>query len=64
MVLRGKALWVSATRGQCVVDEAREAFHQIIKMAILFGGMSIVYIWVESRLLKKWNKRRLLNRKK
>lgn len=35
------------------MDEAREAFHQILKMAILFGGMAIFYIWFESKLMKK-----------
>lgn len=40
------------------MDEAREAFHQILKMAILFGGMAIFYIWIESKLLKKWKKKR------
>lgn len=41
------------------MDEAREAFHQILKMAILFGGIATLYIWVESKLLKKWkNKKR------
>ncbi|WP_255157659.1 hypothetical protein [Vreelandella boliviensis] len=40
------------------MDEAKEVFHQIIKMAILIGGVAIFYIWVESRILKKWKKRK------
>jgi|TARA_R110000851_G_scaffold158011_1_gene300889 hypothetical protein len=45
------------------VDEAREAFQQMMKMAILFGGMAIFYILIESKLLKKWkNKRRKGNK--
>ncbi|WFE73071.1 hypothetical protein P8S55_08225 [Halomonas sp. M1] len=41
------------------MEEAREVFQQISKMAILFSGMAIFYIWLESKLLKKLkNKRR------
>jgi|TARA_R110002012_G_scaffold275740_1_gene462417 hypothetical protein len=58
MVSRGKALWIRAVRGLNVVDEAREAFQQMMKMAILFGGMAIFYIWIESKILKKWKKRK------
>ena len=58
MVFRGKALWIRAVRGLNVVDEAREAFQQMMKMAILFGGMAIFYIWIESKILKKWKKRK------
>lgn len=36
------------------MEEAKEAFRQIIKMAILFGGVAIFYVWIESKLLKKW----------
>jgi hypothetical protein len=58
MVPGGKALWIKAIGEKRVVGEAREAFHQIIKMAILFGGVAIFYIWVESKLLKKWKKKK------
>lgn len=34
------------------MEEAKEAFRQIIKMAILFGGVAIFYVWIESKLLK------------
>jgi len=40
------------------VDEAREAFNQILKMAILFGGVAIFYIWVESKFIRKIKKRK------
>ncbi|MFI8751776.1 hypothetical protein ACIGG6_17470 [Vreelandella lionensis] len=41
------------------MEEAREAFQQMLKMAILFGGMAIFYIWLEGKFLKKMkNKRR------
>jgi uncharacterized membrane protein (DUF373 family) len=52
-------LWVRVVRELNVVDEAREAFQQMIKMAVLFGGMAIFYVWIEAKLLRKWkNKRR------
>lgn len=40
------------------MEEAREAFQQLLKMAILFSGMAIFYIWLESKLLKKWKNNR------
>ena len=52
-------MWVRAVRELNVVDEAREAFQQMIKMAVLFGGMAIFYIWIERKLLKNLkNKKR------
>lgn len=40
------------------MDEAREAFHQILKMAILFGGVAIFYIWIENKVIKKLKNKR------
>ncbi|WP_404343011.1 hypothetical protein [Vreelandella venusta] len=56
MVPGRKALWIKGAGEQSVMDEAREAFHQIIKMAILFGGVAIFYILAKNKLLKKWKK--------
>ncbi|WP_404464025.1 hypothetical protein [Vreelandella aquamarina] len=39
------------------MEEAREGFQQILKMAILFGGVAIFYIWLEAKLIKKINKK-------
>jgi len=45
------------------VDEAREAFQQMMKMAILFGGMAIFYVWLEHKLLNKWKRKNKKGRK-
>ena len=59
MVPGREGLWIRAVRELNVVDEAREAFQQMIKMAVLFGGMAIFYIWIERKLLKNLkNKKR------
>tara|TARA_B100000929_G_scaffold132585_1_gene105101 strand:+ start:208 stop:432 length:225 start_codon:yes stop_codon:yes gene_type:complete len=55
MVPGRKALWIKGAGGMTV--EVKEAFHQIIKMAILFVGVGIFYIWIESQISKKWNNR-------
>jgi Na+-driven multidrug efflux pump len=39
-------------------EAVKETFHQLIKMAILFGGVAILYIWIEKKLLKKLKKRK------
>lgn len=39
-------------------DAMREIFHQVIKMAILFGGVAIFYVWIEAKLLKKWKSKK------
>lgn len=58
MVPGRKALWIKGAGEQRVMDEAREAFQQIIKMAILFGGMAIFYVWTTNKLFKKGKKRK------
>tara|TARA_R110001599_G_scaffold8618_3_gene41748 strand:+ start:814 stop:993 length:180 start_codon:yes stop_codon:yes gene_type:complete len=58
VVSRGQALWI---RGMVVgpEDAMREIFYHVIKMVILLTGIAIFYIWIESKLLKKWkNKKR------
>ncbi|UTD57612.1 hypothetical protein [Halomonas sp. MS1] len=37
-------------------EAAKETFGLIMKIAILFGTGAIFYIWVESKLIKKWKK--------
>ncbi|WP_342582110.1 hypothetical protein [Vreelandella neptunia] len=39
-------------------DAMREVFYTVIKMVIPFAGLAILYIWIESRLLKKWKKKK------
>lgn len=39
-------------------EAVKETFHQLIKMAILFGGVVIFYIWIESKILKKWKRKK------
>lgn len=34
-------------------EAIKETFHQLIKMAILFGGAAIFYIWLEAKFLNK-----------
>jgi hypothetical protein len=51
-------LWIDGSREVGAVDEAREGFQQILKLAILFGGMAIFYIWIEAKLLRKWQRRK------
>tara|TARA_R110000850_G_C9983631_1_gene466249 strand:+ start:176 stop:415 length:240 start_codon:yes stop_codon:yes gene_type:complete len=53
-----KGLWIGGIQGAGIVDEAKEAFLQMIKMAILFGGMAVFYIWLEKKVIKKWIKRK------
>lgn len=44
------------------MEEAKEAFQQILKMAILFGGMAIFYVYIEKRILNRLGKKRNLKR--
>jgi hypothetical protein len=39
-------------------EAVKETFHQLIKMAILFGGVAIFYICIENKLLRKWKNKR------
>ncbi|QNI02019.1 hypothetical protein HXW73_03190 [Halomonas sp. SH5A2] len=39
------------------MEEARAAFQQILKMAILFGGVAIFYVWIENKFLKSGRKK-------
>ncbi|CEP37599.1 Putative uncharacterized protein [Halomonas sp. R57-5] len=42
-------------------DAMREIFHHVIKLAILLTVLSVVYIWIEGKLLRRFKKK---NRKK
>lgn len=39
-------------------DAMREVFYTVIKMVIPLTGLAIFYIWIESKLLKQWKKKK------
>lgn len=55
MVPGRQGLWI---KEQGMEESVREVFSEIIKMAILFAGIAIIFIWVENKLMKKIIKRR------
>ena len=44
-------------------EAVKETFHQLIKMAILFGGMAIFYIWLEAKILRNWKSKKKATKK-